>query len=288
MTNRVIPAGIRRRVRQELGFGCVICGCPIYDYDHIEEFSIVKEHESRNLVLLCPTHHREKGNNLLSIEKIQLAKAEAKSRKWTSNHAIEVGHYLVDIGGNRIVSLGGGVFDICGFGYFLFDQNSRIHAAFFDESGAVVLKIVESEYQLSSDVWDIESSGGAIVFRKKLRDVFLKIDIDANSKIISVTGKVEIDGSVLELRENGFFVNRKKLATGNFIHSCGMALLVTDKRLNFRAMFGGGASMSNCLVVGGGVTDAAVMNCDVSHTSVNSCRYGFVWNTQYLTSFGDS
>ncbi len=30
-----IPLPIQREVRQRCGFGCVICGLPLYDYDHI-------------------------------------------------------------------------------------------------------------------------------------------------------------------------------------------------------------------------------------------------------------
>lgn len=55
-----IPEPIKRVVRQECGFGCAICGFPLYDIDHIVEYAIVKEHQAENLVLLCPTHHREK------------------------------------------------------------------------------------------------------------------------------------------------------------------------------------------------------------------------------------
>lgn len=61
-----IPAPVKRTVRQECAFGCVICGLPLYEYDHIVPYAEVQEHRPENLVLLCPTHRGEKTRGLLS------------------------------------------------------------------------------------------------------------------------------------------------------------------------------------------------------------------------------
>jgi trigger factor len=57
---------VKRTVRQECAFGCVICGLPLYEYDHIVPYAEVQEHRPENLVLLCPTHRGEKTRGLLS------------------------------------------------------------------------------------------------------------------------------------------------------------------------------------------------------------------------------
>jgi len=67
---RNIPEAIKREVRQRCGFGCVICGAPIYEYDHIIDWSIVKKHEAKNITLLCPQHHTEKTKGLLTREQV--------------------------------------------------------------------------------------------------------------------------------------------------------------------------------------------------------------------------
>lgn len=54
-----IPASIKREIRQRCGFGCVICGCPVFDYEHIEGIGATG-HNPSHMTLLCPTHHREK------------------------------------------------------------------------------------------------------------------------------------------------------------------------------------------------------------------------------------
>jgi hypothetical protein len=60
MENRPkIPEDIKRIVRARCGYGCVMCGAQPYDYDHIEEYEIVKCHEANNLTLLCKHHHGE-------------------------------------------------------------------------------------------------------------------------------------------------------------------------------------------------------------------------------------
>lgn len=63
--NRQIPASIKREVRKRCGFGCVICGFPIYDYEHMEEWSKFKRLVAEEITLLCSLHHREKTVGLL-------------------------------------------------------------------------------------------------------------------------------------------------------------------------------------------------------------------------------
>jgi hypothetical protein len=64
--SRDIPAQVKLHVRQNSGFGCVICGLGIYDYEHIEpEFKDATEHDPNGIILLCPTHHALKTRGIL-------------------------------------------------------------------------------------------------------------------------------------------------------------------------------------------------------------------------------
>lgn len=79
--SRHIPEPIKKRVRQDCRFGCVICGLPVYHYDHIENFADVLEHVAENIALLCPTHHQDKTSKRLSAKAVKLARASpANSR----------------------------------------------------------------------------------------------------------------------------------------------------------------------------------------------------------------
>ena len=65
-----LNAGIMREVRQRCGFGCVICGRPIYEYDHILGWAKVKRHVASEITLLCDNHHREKTAGFLPNERV--------------------------------------------------------------------------------------------------------------------------------------------------------------------------------------------------------------------------
>lgn len=56
---RDIPENVRRQVRQECGFGCVICGLAIIQYHHIDpEFVDAEIHDPKKIVLLCGSCHQ--------------------------------------------------------------------------------------------------------------------------------------------------------------------------------------------------------------------------------------
>jgi len=99
-----IPDPIKRLVRQKCGFGCIICGQPmLWDYDHIVEYNIVKKHEVENLILLCPNHHREKTNKLLSPVELSMA----IERPYNLRHENTSKHELRFFGNTFEVIVGG-------------------------------------------------------------------------------------------------------------------------------------------------------------------------------------
>ena len=51
---------LKREVRQRCGFGCVICGYPIYEYDHILGWAKVKRHLTMKITILCDQHTKAK------------------------------------------------------------------------------------------------------------------------------------------------------------------------------------------------------------------------------------
>jgi hypothetical protein len=65
-----IGPDIEREVRRRCGFGCVICGMPLYEYDHLLWWANVQRHVAEEITLLCDMHHREKTNGLLPLERV--------------------------------------------------------------------------------------------------------------------------------------------------------------------------------------------------------------------------
>src|SRR5215813_575909 len=76
-----IPVPLQRRVRQHCGFGCVICGCPIYQIDHIIPWERVKCHRFENLVTLCPNHHTDKTCGRLAESQVFVARSSPYNTK---------------------------------------------------------------------------------------------------------------------------------------------------------------------------------------------------------------
>ena len=70
-----IPESVKRLVRYRCGFGCVICGSPLVDYDHIDGWAETGEHEPRRITLLCPSHHAEKTRGLLDKKAVEASNA---------------------------------------------------------------------------------------------------------------------------------------------------------------------------------------------------------------------
>ncbi|GGX11712.1 hypothetical protein GCM10010297_36300 [Streptomyces malachitofuscus] len=74
-----IPAELRRRVLVEAGHRCAIPTCrqhPV-DIEHIDDWAQVKKHEFENLIALCPTCHRRKGNGANQIDRKSLRQYKA-------------------------------------------------------------------------------------------------------------------------------------------------------------------------------------------------------------------
>lgn len=65
---RRIPEDVKKEVRNKCGFGCVVCGTPIYDYAHIVPYRDIEEHDPSNIILLCRNHHSMESTGLVNIE----------------------------------------------------------------------------------------------------------------------------------------------------------------------------------------------------------------------------
>ena len=69
--SRTIPNGTKRLVRQRCGFGCVICGNAIIQYEHFNpEFENATKHDSNGITLLCGYCHDLKTRGFLSVDSV--------------------------------------------------------------------------------------------------------------------------------------------------------------------------------------------------------------------------
>src|ERR1700722_20606163 len=81
VTGRDIPRPVQLEVRQRCVFGFVVCGLPIYEYDHLRDWASSHSHVADDLTLLCDRHHREKTHKLLPLEQVIEANRHPHNRK---------------------------------------------------------------------------------------------------------------------------------------------------------------------------------------------------------------
>ncbi|WP_165744305.1 HNH endonuclease signature motif containing protein [Pseudoalteromonas sp. Z9A6] len=215
--SRYIPADIKRRVRKECGFGCAICGMPFFDYDHIEEYSTVKEHTAENLILLCPNHHRAKP---FKLSKDRIIEARAKpynlNKNLTSPFKLEPSRKLKTLFGSNMVE---GFYPdgnnehyalwINGESFFtIHSENSWLCVSFklTDIKGNILLLVENGEVKVSTQSWDYEWVGSNIKIRAGKGLILLDLNLSDN--------QVEIlRGCFLDSGYDGFIINDGALLT---------------------------------------------------------------------------
>ncbi len=185
---RALPNSIKRSVRRRCGFGCVVCGLPIFEYDHIFGWANTHRHKDEEITLLCPNHHAEKTKGLLTVEQVQ----EADRTPWNLRAGHSRPFHLQFEGQSCEVRMPGLTFradyartgpwmiPILVHGWaplaFVFDEGALLlNLSVQDLDGRAVLKITESELVYSTDLWDIEFVGARLRIREAARKFLLDL-----------------------------------------------------------------------------------------------------------------
>lgn len=198
-----IPPHIKREVRQRCGFGCVKCGLPLYEYEHMEEWAVVKRHIASEITLLCDQHHREKTAGLLPKEEVRrcnenpinlqndksakynLYFSGTNSEIWVGSNSL-VSEYLSDDSElNAIIVDGLPLIQMK-----VVDQHLLLNLTFFDEENNVTAQIVENELIYSTSPWDIELIGTTLTIREQRGKILLRIEFNPPNKIVISSGRL--------------------------------------------------------------------------------------------------
>lgn len=192
--SRDIPDPVMRELRQACGYGCVVCGRAIYQYEHIDpEFAEAKEHDPGRMALLCGYCQDKKTRGLLSKESVMRARrSPAAKRKGFSGFSLDVAPdstVPVKIGQTRFR----GLRDI-----LIVDDETilsvlspesqgtppRINAAFYDRLNKLVARIVENEWRGESTPFDIETKGSVITVRSRPHRIDLVLRAESPHGIV--------------------------------------------------------------------------------------------------------
>ncbi|CAI3962340.1 hypothetical protein [Alteromonas macleodii] len=218
-TSRNIPLAIQREVRQRCGFGCVICGMPLYEYEHMEEWAVVKRHVAEEITLLCDQHHREKTNGLLPKEVVR----EADQNPHNLKAGVSKPYDLHFQGEKAEVSVGGNVFtchdkghgtamapiSVDGvplIGLILSDGHFLLNVVIFDEYNVPLLHIKNNQLFYTTEPWDIQLQGTTLTIREAHRKILLEIEFQPPNKVVINRGRFLKNGVEVLVRPTHIFI----------------------------------------------------------------------------------
>lgn len=211
--SRDIPAAVKREVRQRCGFGCVVCGLAIIQYEHIDpEFHEAEDHDPTKITALCGACHDKKTRGVWSKEKIirhneqpkcvsdgyaadffdigeTLPKVIFGSTEWTDTPTI------IEAFGETILGLS------------LDDESGLVQFSgiFHNDEDQEIFRIVNNEWKGSTDNFDIDVVGSTLTVRKENRKVALKIKVEPpNVFIVEEIEMVFRGAKISGARSKGF------------------------------------------------------------------------------------
>lgn len=191
--SRNIPADVKRTVRQACGFGCVVCGSAIVEYEHVNPpFALATEHDARGIALLCPQCHAKVTRKFMSKAIVTDAMNAPICR--SQGYASEV--FLLG-GVAPVLVFGGNTLHECPIpievrGIPLLrvlpgeEEGApfRLSGTFHDGTGLPSLEIIENEWRPHAGNWDVEAAGGVLTVRQGPGNVSLRLRVELPERLI--------------------------------------------------------------------------------------------------------
>lgn len=234
-----IPEPVKREVRQRSGFGCVVCGLPLFEYEHMLGWANVQRHVAEEITLLCNQHHRERTSGLLPTEAVESANQNPINLRvgHSSPYMLHYsgGECRATVGSNVLRAATGNDFvavmidgvPLIGFrheaGHYL------LNVLLFDETNKLVLRIVDNELMFSAEPWDIEFVGTRLVIRSAARSIFFDVVFEPPNGVRIDRGRLLLNGVELFLRPEFILVtNNSTLISGSTMINGSVAVNIGD------------------------------------------------------------
>ena len=214
-------------LRQKYGYGCVVCGSFILDYEHLEpEFKDAERHDPDGMLLVCPTHHRAKNGMVSRDFLVASSKNPVAKQKGFSQYTLEWGQTepLIIIGKNKfrnvktLIRIEGE--DVLSLGLpETLGAPFRLNAHLRDSAGDAIVQIVDNDWRVSVGNWDFEYAGNRLRFWLKPRSIELSIRLEAPHIVFERINMVRRDaeiscdvGAEFEVKMGGASFNQRNEA----------------------------------------------------------------------------
>lgn len=246
LQSRDIPLPIKREVRQRCGYGCVVCGMPLYEYEHMLGFAEVQRHVAEEITLLCDQHHKERTSGLLPISEVKRANADPFNLRTGVSKPYDL-HYSGSgceaiIGGNRFSTMDQGygtamyavvVDNIPLVGFVLTDGHLLLNVNFFDEYNNVVLRVVNNELIYAASAWDVDFVGRNLIIRESQRKLLLDITFEVPNIIRVDRGRLLCNGVEIVIRPDHVLItNNSTLISGAVAMNSPVGLVIGESNIN--------------------------------------------------------
>jgi hypothetical protein len=233
---RYIPLEVKEKIRKASGFGCVICGAVVAQYEHIEpEFRDATEHDPDKMTLLCGSCHDKVTRR--QISKLQVWAYREKPRAlqdgcvrdllFANTEELEIRI------GNSTSRRTKAILTIHGKPIIWFEapnilgEPSKLCGLFFDDVGKPVAYINRNEFIAFSNNHDVVSESTRLVIRS-VGNVCLELDREGGEVLAIVKIQARYLDTSVRIDEQGELL----LQTGNstiklgrmHVENCGSAI----------------------------------------------------------------
>jgi hypothetical protein len=210
--SRIIPSEVALEIRQNSGFGCVICGRAVTHFDHVDpEWHNAKSHDPSKMTQLCGYCHDLKTRGHLSVERIKKAMLKPKSFEdgfviapfnlCTILPNIKIGNSTF-INADQIIKVDEK--EILKFVVPIEqDDPVLLYADFCNENGERLFSIEGNKWSGDTANWDINVKGKNIILRQAKNEILIDIENDPDNNLIIIH------------RLNMFYKNWKFIGTKN-------------------------------------------------------------------------
>lgn len=171
---RHIPTSVKSLIRKNSGYGCVICGNAIVEYEHVEpEFHEAKHHNASCMTLLCPTCHAKVTKGTMSKGRVK----EAMKSPWAFQNGMSYDDLELPPNdpkmhiGNSVFSTENTLLEVKGKKLIKFmppeaaNSPYRISAEFYSQNGTLTSRIKKNVFESILGENDIEFVGSKITIK---------------------------------------------------------------------------------------------------------------------------
>lgn len=208
-----IPAEVQREVRRRCGFGCVLCGLPIYQIHHIEGDPTI--HNPKDMALLCPNHHEMEKKGLIPKEQVRAANADPVNHRRNVSRAQKLDGFTDSscsfiVGDCKFQNVGPNAgfapIMIDGLPILAFhfeDGHALLHLHLFNEYNEPVLFVEDGWLVIWTMPWDITFEGRVLTIREGKGRIRLQVSFDPPSQVNIKRGFFLFNGVAIAVSEHG-------------------------------------------------------------------------------------